>query len=122
MEFAIGYQDIDTENNADNDNGIYANASATVALGPFEFKTRIEEIKDNGPAMWNLKGKYTFGNNAIYAAYEQDRTGEDVMTAGYRREFGENLAFIVEARDDPQNGFDPDETKKEYAAGLSIKF
>ena len=60
--------------------------------------------------------------SAVYAAYEQDRSGEDVMTAGYRREFGENLAFIVEARDDPQNGFDPDETKKEYAAGLSIKF
>ena len=123
MEFAVGYQDIDTDNNADNDNGIYANASATVAFGPLEFKTRIEEIKDSGKsAMWNLKGKYTFGNNAVYAAYEQDRTGEDVMTAGYRREFGENVAFIIEARDDPQNGLDADETKKEYAAGLSIKF
>jgi len=125
MEFAVGYQDIDTpepQASSDKDNGIYANASATVALGSFEFKTRIEEIKDNGPAMWNLKGKYTFGNNAVYAAYEQDRTGDDVMTAGYRREFGDNVAFIMEARDDPQNGLDSDETKKEYAAGLSIKF
>ena len=125
MEFAIGYQDIDTpepQASSDKDNGIYANASATVAFGPLEFKTRIEEIKGKGPAMWNLKGKYTFGNNAIYAAYEQDRTGDDVMTAGYRREFGEHVAFIIEARDVPQNGLDADETKKEYAAGLSIKF
>lgn len=124
MEFAVGYQDIDTRTDDhpdgnDKDNGIYANASATVAFGSVELKTRIEETKDKGPAKWNLQSKYTFGNNAIYGGFENDRSGEDTIAIGYRRQF-DRSAFIFEARDDPNDGFD--KNKREYAIGISTEW
>ncbi len=121
MEFAIGYTDISTPAGGDddtNENGIYAHASATVAFGPLELKTRVEEQKD-AFAEYSVQGKFTFGNNAVYAGFENDFTDEDTISVGYRRQF-DRSAFIVEARDDYGNGFDT--SKMEYAVGISTEW